>query len=183
ELPEHRSLLSTPLVVDGVMYFTGSYSVVIAVDATSGKELWRYDPEVLEHAGDRARVVWDSNRGLAYWKGRRFVATGDGRLIGIDAASGKEIWSTQTTDPSLPYFINGAPRAFDDLVIIGSGGTEWGPLGGYVTAYSTETGEQVWRFYTVPGDPSKGFEDETQAMAAETWTGEWWKHGGGGTVW
>ncbi len=183
DLPGQKSLLSTPLVVDGVMYFTGSYSVVFAVDTRTGKPLWTYDPKVIDTAGDRLRVMWDSNRGLAYWKGRLFVATADGRLNAIDAATGKEAWSTMTVDPKLPYFINGAPRVFRDKVIIGNGGTEWGPLRGYVTAYDTDTGKQAWRFYTVPGNPADGFEDEAQAMAAKTWTGEWWKHGGGGTVW
>jgi len=183
DLGEHKSLLATPLVVDGVMYFTGSYAKVIAVDTRSGKELWTYDPKVIENAGERARVMWDSNRGVAYWKGRVFVAAGDGRLIALDATTGKEVWSVMTVDPKLAYFINGAPRVFKDKVIIGNGGTEWGGLRGYVTAYDTETGKQAWRFYTVPGNPADGFEDETQAMAAKTWTGKWWEHGGGGTVW
>jgi len=183
DLGEHKSLLATPLVVDGVMYFTGSYAKVIAVDTRTGKELWTYDPKVIETAGERARVIWDSNRGVAYWKGRVFVAAGDGRLIALDAATGTEVWSVMTVDPKLAYFINGAPRVFNDKVIIGNGGTEWGGLRGYVTAYDAATGEQAWRFYTVPGNPADGFEDETQEMAAKTWTGEWWKHGGGGTVW
>ena len=183
DLPAHKSLLATPLVVDGVMYVAGSYSVVIALDLKTKKELWTYDPKVIDHAGDRGRVIWDSNRGVAYWKGRVYVATGDGRLNAIDAKTGQEVWSTMTVDPAKPYFINGAPRAFNDKIIIGNGGTEWGPLRGYVTAYDAATGKQVWRFYTVPGNPADGFEDETQAMAAKTWTGEWWKHGGGGTVW
>ena len=183
DLPGQKSLLATPIVVDGVMYFTGSYSLVFAVDTRTGKQLWQYDPKTIEAAGDRLRVMWDSNRGVAYWKGKVFVATADGRLIAIDAKTGKEVWSTMTVDTKRAYFINGAPRVFKDKVIIGNGGTEWGALRGYVTAYDTETGKQVWRFYTVPGNPADGFEDETQAMAAKTWTGEWWKHGGGGTVW
>ncbi len=183
DLPGQKSLLSTPLAVDGILYFSGSYSVVFAVDTRTGKKLWTYDPKTIDAAGERLRVMWDSNRGISYWKGRIFVATADGRLNAIDAATGAEIWSTMTVDPKLPYFINGAPRVFNDKVIIGNGGTEWGPLRGYVTAYDTATGKQVWRFYTVPGNPADGFEDDTQAMAAKTWHGEWWKHGGGGTVW
>ena len=183
DLPLDRTLLATPLVVDGVMYFSGSYSVVRAVDAKTGKVLWTYDPKTLEVAGDRARIFWDSNRGVAYWRGKVFVATGDGRLNAIDAATGKELWSAVTIDPKLPMYINGAPRVFRDKVIIGNGGTEVGGNRGYVTAYDTETGKQAWRFYVVPGNPADGFEDETQAMAAKTWTGEWWKHGGGGNTW
>ncbi len=183
ELPTDRSLLATPIVVDGVMYFSGSFAVVHAVDAKTGKMLWSYDPKTLEVAGDRQRIFWDFNRGVAYWKGKVFVATGDGRLNAIDAATGKEVWSTVTIDPKLPMYINGAPRVFRDKVIIGNGGTEVGANRGYVTAYDTETGKQAWRFYIVPGNPADGFEDETQAMAAKTWTGEWWKHGGGGNAW
>ena len=182
ELPD-RTLLATPIVVDGVMYISGSYSVVRAVDAASGKVLWTYDPKTLEVAGDRQRIFWDSNRGVAFWKGKVFVATGDGRLNAIDAKTGKEVWSAVTIDPKLPMYINGAPRVFRDKVIIGNGGTEVGANRGYVTAYDTETGKQAWRFYIVPGNPADGFEDETQAMAAKTWTGEWWKHGGGGNAW
>jgi quinohemoprotein ethanol dehydrogenase len=183
EMPTDRTLLATPIVVDGVMYISGSYSVVRAVDAQSGKVLWTYDPKTLEVAGDRQRIFWDSNRGVAFWKGKVFVATGDGRLNAIDAKTGKEVWSAVTIDPKLPMYINGAPRVFRDKVIIGNGGTEVGANRGYVTAYDTETGKQAWRFYIVPGNPADGFEDETQAMAAKTWTGEWWKHGGGGNTW
>ena len=183
DLAEHKSLLATPLVVDGVMYFTGSYSVVIAVDLKTKKTLWTYDPQVIEAAGDRLRVMWDSNRGVAYWKGKVYVATADGRLIGIDAKTGQEVWSTLTVNIEKAYFINGAPRAFNDKILIGNGGTEWGALRGYVTAYDAATGKQIWRFYTVPGNPADGFEDATQEMIAKTWKGKWWEHGGGGTVW
>ncbi|MGE3390509.1 MAG: PQQ-binding-like beta-propeller repeat protein, partial [Gammaproteobacteria bacterium] len=183
EIPGERSLLATPLVVDGILYFTGSYSRTYAVDSRTHQILWTYDPKVLDHAGERARIFWDSNRGVAYWKGRVFVATGDGRLIAVDAKTGQEVWSAQTTDPRLPLYINGAPKVFKDKVLIGNGGTEVGAARGYVTAYDTATGKQAWRFYLVPGNPADGFEDAAQEMAAKTWTGEWWKHGGGGNSW
>ena len=183
ELPNDRSLTGTPLIVDGVMYFNGRFNVVRAVDLRTHQVLWEYDPKVIEHAGDRATIMWDWNRGIAFWKGRVYLATVDGRLIAVDAKTGKEAWSVNTTDPKKPLFISGAPAVFRDKVIIGNGGTEWGAARGYVTAYDTATGKQMWRFYTVPGNPANGFEDETQAMAAKTWTGEWWKHGGGGTSW
>jgi len=183
ELPKDRSLTATPLVVDGVMYFNGSFSVTRAVDAVTGKVLWEYDPKVVEHAGDRFRIMWDWNRGVAFWKGKVLVPTVDGRLIALDANTGKELWSVQTFDPKEALFISGAPRVFRDKVIIGNGGTEWGPARGFVTAYDVDTGKQAWRFYVVPGNPADGFENEAMAMAAKTWTGEWWKHGGGGTVW
>ena len=184
EFPKQkRSLLSTPLVIDGVMYFTGSWSTIEAVDLRTRKPLWTYDPNVLEIAGSRARIFWDTNRGAAFWKGRLFVATGDGRMIAVDAKTGKEVWSAQTTDPKLPLYINGAPRVFNNKVLIGNGGTEQGSARGYVTAYDTETGKQAWRFYIVPGDPAKGFENKAMEMAAKTWKGQWWKHGGGGQTW
>ncbi len=183
ELPNERSLTGTPLIVDGVMYFNGSFNVVRAVDLRTHKVLWEYNPKSIEHAGDRSTIMWDWNRGIAFWKGRVYLATVDGRLIAVDAKTGKEVWNVTTIDPKNPLFISGAPAVFRDKVIIGNGGTEWGPSRGYVTAYDTATGKQMWRFYTVPGNPANGFEDETQAMAAKTWTGEWWKHGGGGSSW
>jgi len=183
-LPEDRSLLSTPLIVDGVMYFTGSWSKTRAVDAATGKLLWEYDPESIKHAGgERLRAMWDSSRGLAYWKGKLVIATIDGRLIGLDAKTGQKLWSTQTFDPKRPLYISGHPKAFRDLVIVGNGGSEFGAGRGFVSAYHVDSGKLAWKFYVVPGNPADGFEDEAQAMAAKTWTGEWWKHGGGGQVW
>ena len=183
DLPNERSLVSTPLVVDGVMYFVGSMTVVRAVDAATGVLRWVYDPKVGEYAADRLRAGWDNSRGLAYWKGRVYVATWDGRLNAVDAATGREVWSTQTIDPDVAFYITGAPKVFKDKVLIGNGGTEHGAARGYVTAYDAETGEQAWRFHIVPGNPADGFENDTMAMAAETWTGEWWEYGGGGNAW
>lgn len=182
-LPEDRALVGTPLVVDGVMYFTGSYSKARAVDAKTGKLIWEYDPETLKHAGDRARMMWGWSRGLTFYKGKVVIATADGRLIALDAKTGTPIWTTQTFDPKLPLHISGAPKAFRDLVIIGNGGSEQGGGRGFITAYHVETGEEAWKFYVVPGNPADGFEDEAQEMAAKTWTGEWWKIGGGGQTW
>lgn len=182
-LPKDHSLLSTPLVVDGVLYFTGSWSVARAVDARNGKLLWEYDPKAIEQAGDRLRNMWDSSRGLAYWKGTVVIATADGRLIALDAKTGKPRWSTQTTDPSKPLYISGHPKVFRGLVFVGNGGTEHGAVRGYVSAYHITTGKLAWRWYVVPGNPADGFEDPSQEMAAKTWTGEWWKFGGGGNVW
>jgi quinohemoprotein ethanol dehydrogenase len=182
ELPTDRGLVSTPLVVDGVLYFIGSMNVVRAVDAQSGKLLWTYDPDVRGRA-DRLRVGWDHNRGIGFWKGRVYAATWDGRLIAIDARTGKEVWQVMTVDPAKPLYITGAPKIFKGKVLIGNGGTENGPSRGYVTAYDAETGKQAWRFYIVPGNPADGFESDAMRMAAKTWTGEWWVHGGGGNAW
>lgn len=183
DLPDDRSLLGTPLVVDGVMYFEGSYNLIYAVDALSGDIIWRYDPETIKHAGERMKVMWDSSRGLAYWEGKVYTATVDGRLIAVDAKTGKQIWSVMTVDPRKALFVTGAPKVFRGKVVIGNGGTEWGAARGYATAYDAETGEQAWRFWVVPGNPADGFENDAMAIAAKTWTGEWWKFGGGGNIW
>ena len=182
ELPDAAGLVATPLVVDGILYFTGSMNIVRAVDATSGEQLWRFDPKVREHAS-RLRAGFNFSRGVSFWKGRVYTATWDGRLIAIDAATGEEVWSTMTVDPELPLYITGAPKAFKGKVLVGNGGTEHGAARGYVTAYDAETGEQAWRFFIVPGNPADGFENDALEMAAKTWTGEWWIHGGGGNAW
>ena len=174
--------LSTPLAVDGIIYVASGYSFVHAVDAKTGKLLWRYDPEVAKAAGTKLRTGWGI-RGLSFWKGRLFVGTHDGRLISLDAKTGQPVWTVQTLDANDGSFISGPPRVFNDKVIIGFGGGDFGAVRGYVTAYDTATGKQLWRWWTVPGDPAKGFENKSMEMAAKTWTGEWWKYGGGGTVW
>ncbi|MGV3590933.1 MAG: PQQ-dependent dehydrogenase, methanol/ethanol family [Gammaproteobacteria bacterium] len=177
-----RGQESTPLVIDGVIYVTTAWSNVLAFDAATGEPLWQFDSEVQREWGVRAccDVV---NRGAAAWNGKIFVGTIDGRMIAIDAATGTKVWETDTLiSRDLSYSITGAPRVVKGKVIIGNGGAEYG-VRGYVSAFDTETGELAWRFFTVPGDPSLGFEDDAQRMAAETWTGEWWKLGGGGTVW
>ena len=148
-----------------------------------GEEIWRYDPKVDPAKGKDAccDVV---NRGVAAWRGKVYVGVLDGRLIALDAATGSEVWSVQTTDPEKAYTITGAPRIVKGKVIIGNGGAEYG-VRGYVSAYDAETGEMAWRFYTVPGDPSEPYEQPILERAAETWSndGEYWKAGGGGTVW
>jgi quinohemoprotein ethanol dehydrogenase len=186
DLPDTHSLESTPLAVDGVLYFTTSWGVVHAVDAAGGKELWTYDPQaldVLAQAPERLRIQWGTNRGVAFWKGKVYVGTPDGRLVALAADTGKPVWSVQTFDPATPRYITGAPRAFNGKIIIGHGGGDVGSVRGYVTAYDAETGKQAWRWYAVPGDPAQGFEDKAMAMAAKTWRGEWWKLGGGGAMW
>lgn len=181
DLDTNRGQEATPLVVDGVMYFTSAWSKVFAVNAATGDRLWSYDPKVPLQWGANAccDVV---NRGVAIWRGKVYVGTLDGRLIALEAATGKPVWEQLTIDPKWRYTITGAPRIVKGRVLIGNGGAEFG-VRGYVSAYDAQTGKLVWRFYTVPGDPAKPFEQPILEQAAKTWSGEWWKIGGGGTVW
>jgi quinohemoprotein ethanol dehydrogenase len=183
DLPVGPSVgVSQPLAVKGVLYFAVGYSVIYAMEAVTGRLLWQYDPDVFAHAGDKLRAGWGV-RGIAYSNGKIFTATLDGRLIAIDTANGKPVWSAMTLEPNDSRYITGQPYVMNGKVVIGHGGADYAPVRGYVTAYDENTGKQVWRFYTVPGNPADGFENEAMAMAAKTWTGEWWKFGGGGTVW
>jgi quinohemoprotein ethanol dehydrogenase len=182
----NRAQEATPIVVDGVMYVTSAWSKLFALDAATGKELWSYDPEVPGETGVKAccDVV---NRGVAVLGDRLFFGTLDGRLIAVDRRTGKPAWSVVTVDQSKPYTITGAPRIVKGRVVIGNGGAELG-VRGYVSAYDADTGKLAWRFYTVPGDPAAGPDgaasDEALAKVARpTWSGEYWKLGGGGTAW
>jgi len=183
DLPVGPSVgVSQPLAIDGVLYFAVGYSVIYAMDAASGRLLWQYDPDVFARAGYKLRAGWGV-RGIAYSSGKVFTATLDGRLIAIDASNGKPVWSAMTVEPNDSRYITGQPYVMNGKVVIGHGGADYAAVRGYVTAYDENTGKQLWRFYTVPGNPAEGFENEAMAMAAKTWTGEWWKFGGGGTVW
>ncbi|HWA62683.1 MAG TPA: PQQ-dependent dehydrogenase, methanol/ethanol family [Caulobacteraceae bacterium] len=181
-----RGQEATPLEVDGVLYTTTAWSKVFAFDARTGKQLWSFDPKVKGGKGYDAccDVI---NRGVAVWKGRVYVGTIDGRLIALDAKTGQVAWSQQTTDPSKPYTITGAPRVIKDKVLIGNGGAEYG-VRGYISAYDSATGKLAWRFYMTPnpeGKPDGAASDAIMAKtAAATWSdGEWKKTGGGGTPW
>jgi quinohemoprotein ethanol dehydrogenase len=176
-----RGLQASPIVVDGTMYTTGTWSVVYALDAKTGREMWTYDPEV-PRAWGRYLCCDAVNRGVAVWKGMLFVGTIDGRLVSLDAATGRKRWEINTIDRNKPYSITAAPRIVKGLVLIGNGGGEMG-VRGYLSAYDAVTGKLAWRFYTVPGNPKDGFEHPELEQAAKTWNGEWWVGGGGGTVW
>ena len=183
-LESTRGVEATPLVVDGIMYVTASWSVVHAVDVRTGQRLWTFDPKV-DRGGGYKGCCDVVNRGVALYQGRVFVASYDGRLFALDAATGKPLWEKDTIiDRKFSYTITGAPRVFKGKVIIGNGGAEYG-VRGYITAYDAASGAQKWRWFTVPGDPSKPFEDESMARAAKTWdpAGKWWEAGGGGTAW
>ena len=179
----NRGLEATPLVVDGVMYTTAPWSVVFAIDAKTGRQLWTYDPKVPKEWGRYAccDVV---NRGVAVYKGRVYFGTLDARLMALDAATGSVVWEQQTTEKGKPYTITGAPRVVAGKVLIGNGGSEYG-VRGYISAFDADSGKLDWRTFTVPGDPDKPAESEAIEEAAKTWKDakEWLKRGAGGTAW
>jgi quinohemoprotein ethanol dehydrogenase len=181
DIATERGMEASPLAIDGVLYNVQPWNVVTAYDGATGRVLWSFDPQVPLRFG-RLACCDIVSRGLAAWEGKIYVATLDGRLIALNAATGEPVWTTLTVDNSKSYTITGAPRVFEGKVLIGNGGAELG-VRGYVSAYDAASGELLWRFHTVPGDPAEGFENAAMEMAAATWTGEWWKAGGGGTVW
>jgi quinohemoprotein ethanol dehydrogenase len=183
DLPGEVTLEARPLAVDGTLYFTGTRADIYAVNALTGKILWKYDAEVWKHSPEKMHFIFPLNRGCAYDNGRIFSATTDGRLLALDARTGKLLWSVETIAPGDNMrTVTGAPRVFNGKVIIGNGGGDVG-LRGYVTAYDQQTGKQLWRFYTVPGSPDENKGDPAMEAAAKTWTGEYWKTGTGGTAW
>jgi quinohemoprotein ethanol dehydrogenase len=179
ELSDVWNVSSQPVAVDGVIYTAVGYSVVYAIDARDGTVLWKYDPKV---ESVKMRYAWGS-RGLAFWNGKVYAGVQDGRLFALDAKTGQLVWEVMTTEPGDNRYITGAPRIFNGKIIIGHGGADFGHVRGYVTTYDAETGKQLWRWHVIPGNPADGFENPAMEMAAKTWSGEWWKFGGGGTVW
>ena len=183
DLPGEVTLEATPLAVDGALYFSGSYSGVYAVDGSSGKLLWKYDPEIWRVAPAKQGQGMPVHRGVAYDNGRVFIGTLDGRLVALDAKTGTPQWTVDTLPANTFHSITGAPRTFNGKVIIGNGGADAAQRG-FVTAYEQSTGKQLWRFHTTPGKPEDNAGDAAMEMAAKTWGGEYWKvGGGGGTVW
>ena len=177
------NLEATPIVANGVVYTSLAWGVLYAADARTGKFKWRWDPEIPRTPEARPSMCCGAvNRGVAIYNGKIFASLINGRLVALDAETGKLVWSEQTTDPSSDMTITSAVRVVKGKVIVGTAGAEFANRG-YFSAYDAETGKIAWRFYTVPGDPSKPFEHPELAEAAKTWTGEWWKAGGGGTVW
>jgi len=187
DLDTTRGQEATPLFADGILYTSSAWSKVFAFDGVTGKPLWSYDPEIAGKKGFESccDVV---NRGVALWNGKVYVGALDGRLIALDAKTGRPVWSVQTTDTSRPYSITGAPRVANGKVLIGNAGGEYG-VRGYVSAYDAETGKLAWRFFTAPnpdGRPDGAASDAIFAkLANATWgkDGQWKQVGGGGTVW
>ena len=174
-------IVSEPIVVDGVIYVSAPLSKVYAVEASTGKLLWKYDPKIRLDLALNGSYSARTNGGVAVWNGKVYVGTGDCRLIAIDAATAKKIWEATVCEP-LQTGITGAPRAAKGKILMGYNGSDDG-VRGALAAYDAETGKEVWRFWTVPGDPAKGFETKELEMASKTWFGEGsWKIGGG-DVW
>jgi quinohemoprotein ethanol dehydrogenase len=182
DLPGEVSLEATPLAVDGTLYFTGSYGKVYAVEGATGRVLWSHDPEIWAHHRERMRLNFSVNRGVAYSDGRVFSATLDGRLLALEAKTGKLLWDVETLSPTSVQYITGAPRAFRGKVIVGQAGADFGARG-YLTAYDAASGRQLWRFYTTPGSPDENRGDPVMERAATTWGGEFWRTGTGGGPW
>ena len=182
DIPGARSLAGTPLAVKGVLYYgtDGGYQVY-AVDGETGEVLWMHQDE--SETPKQLRANMGTSRGLGYDQGKIFAPLYDGRLIALDATSGELVWSTRTFPKGDPRYISGAPRTFNGKVIIGHAGSDLGAKRPYVSTYDVNTGELLWRFHIVPGNPEDGFENAAMEMAAKTWTGEWWRYGGGGTAW
>ncbi len=181
EIDDPMGQASEPIVVDGVIYISAPRSIVRAIDAANGNILWTFDPHVRLDFSMGNSSVARVNRGVAVWEGRVYVGTGDGRLVAIDAAKGTQLWSSQVVDPTLDG-VSGAPRVAAGKVFIGYSGSDE-QVRGSIAAFDAVSGRELWRFWTVPGNPSLGFENKTLEMAAKTWTGpEWWRQGGG-SVW
>ena len=173
---------ATLLESNGTLYGITNWSIVFAVDARTGKQRWRWDPEVNQTAVRPKICCGVINRGLALYNNTVIAPVIDGRLMALDMETGKPVWEARVAYPQENYTVTMAPRIAKGKVIIGVAGAEY-PVRGFFAAYDANNGRFAWRFYTVPGDPSKPFENEAMRKAAATWEGEWWKMGGGGTVW
>jgi PQQ-dependent dehydrogenase (methanol/ethanol family) len=185
EVGSQGKIETTPIIWDGMLFGTSTWSVVYAVDIRTGALKWKWDPGLVKGGfsqGGPRFCCGPVNRGVAIYKGRVYVGLLDGRLVALNAQTGDIVWSVQTTPAGTDYSITGAPRIVRGRVLIGNGGGEYG-VRGYLTAYDADSGKQIWRWYVVPGDPSLGLEDGSMERAVKTWRGEWWKYGGGGTPW
>jgi quinohemoprotein ethanol dehydrogenase len=178
DIDSAMGMAAEPIEVDGVIYVSAPRSLVYAVDAVSGKVLWKFDPQVKMSFGTQNSYAVRVNRGVAVWEGKVYVSTGDCRLVAIDAASGKQLWSSQICDP-VQTGSTGAPHIARGKVLIGYNGSD-DMVRGSLVAFDASSGHEAWRFWTVPGDPSKGFESKALEEAAKTWSGDrWWRFGGG----
>jgi alcohol dehydrogenase (cytochrome c) len=166
-----ESFETTPLVVDGVMYLTEAPNTALALDARTGRPFWRYQ---YNPSADSRPCCGRVNRGLAILGSTLFMATIDAKLIAIDAITGQPLWQKTIADPSAGYAMTLAPLVIKNLVLIGVAGGEYG-IRGFISAHDAATGDEVWKFYTIPAPGEPGF---------ETWAdgGDAWQHGGA-SVW
>lgn len=170
-----------PLAVDGKVFITSGHSLIRALDAATGRQIWEWDSHTRQV--DRAMRLSFGPKGIAYWNGRVIVTTEDGRVVALDANTGAQIWEQRDFPTSELRNVDGPPRVFGDKIILGHGGADLSPIRGFVTAYDAMTGERLWRFYTIPGDPKTPPENEAMRIAADTWRGDWHSRGGGGSAW
>ncbi len=181
DIEGEMGVVSEPIVVDGVIYLSAPLSKVYAVEAVSGKLIWKFDPLVKLNQSLNGSYSARTNGGVAVWNGKVYVGTGDCRLVAIDAATAKQVWEATVCEPSQTG-ITGAPHVAKGKIVMGFNGSDDGVRGALI-AYDAESGKEVWRFWTVPGDPSKPLESKALEMAAKTWSGkDSWKVGGG-DVW
>jgi quinohemoprotein ethanol dehydrogenase len=173
---------ATPLVWDNTIFGVTNWSIVFAVDARTGREKWRWDPLVNRKPTSDKMCCGVVNRGLALYHNKVYVPVNDGRLEALDVDTGKPVWEARVCYVQDEQTLTMAPRIAKGKVIVGAAGGDR-PTRGFFAAYDADTGREVWRFYTVPGDPAKGFESSAMRKAAATWDGDWWKLGGGGSVW
>ena len=155
DLPIPDGISATPIVVDGVVYLSGAFSMVYAIDAEDGRVIWSFDPGVRQAFADDPYISWSArvNRGVAVWDGMVLATTADCRLLGLDAATGVQKWSQQTCDTQLGYTITDSPYVGGGKVFVGNAGSESGEKNrGYVSAYDVQSGELLWRFFIVPSD-------------------------------
>ena len=187
DLPIPDGISATPIVVDGVVYLSGAFSMVYAIDAEDGRVIWSFDPGVRQAFADDPYISWSArvNRGVAVWDGMVLATTADCRLLGLDAATGAQKWSQQTCDTQLGYTITDSPYVGGGKVFVGNAGSESGEKNrGYVSAYDAGSGKMLWRFYTVPSDQPEENVSPAMKMAAATWSGDALeKFGGGGSNW
>ncbi len=156
---------ATPLVVDGIMYLVEPTNTVVALDAKLGRVFWTYEYTPSRAARPCCGAV---NRGLGILGNTLFLATVDANLVALDATSGKPLWKTVVGDPAEGYALTLAPLVIKDKVVVGIAGGEYG-IRGFIAAYDAQTGEEAWKFYTIPGPGEPGH---------ETWQGDDWMHGG-----
>jgi len=167
-----RGLQSYPLVADGVLYYSGSYNQVWAIDGATGEVLWQYKQKLNEDLVAK-QTHSPYNRGLALGYGNVYMGTLDGKIVAIDMKTGKLNWETKLVNSEkLTVGFTGAPLLVKDKVIIGAQGGEW-PDRGPIFGVDAKTGKQLWRFFTVAGEEGNG-------EAKNTWMNDSWKTGGGG---